>query len=168
MMQSLGPGGGGWYHFYVRCAYLVSTLQICKFCVDLHLLIPNMLLCRLQQIESQGVTWFVCFCFFQLCLYLTVWLAEDCHFAPNAPNVICGLTMTKTLQNVHIWRVKMPILEAKIPKFAKRCFRSMCPMTKIGIFCGPKLSNKIEISFFVPNVPKSHLGVSNDKHLLYV
>ena len=39
----------------------------------------------------QALLCFIYF-FFQLCLYLTVWLAEDCHFGPN---VICGPPMTK-------------------------------------------------------------------------
>ena len=63
---------------------MVSTLYICKF-------VHSVLVCN--TLNSMGITFLWVFSF-KLCLYHTVWLAEDCHFAPNAPKVICGSPMT--------------------------------------------------------------------------
>ena len=99
------------------------------------------------------------FCFFQLCLYLTVWLAEDYHFDPNAPNVICGFPMTKIYilggvvvstipilgvknaqiwggfheQNLYIWSVQNTHFESKNAKIChKMVLLQMPPKSHLG------------------------------------
>ena len=86
----------------------------------------------LQHIEIQRITFFG---FFQLFLYLTVWLAEDCHSAPNAPKRHLCVSHD---QNLHILGVK----NAKHCKNVKKCFLLQKP----------------------PKMAKSHFRVSNDQN----
>ena len=114
----------------------------------------------LQTIEIQCVTFFL---FFQLCLYLTVWLAEDCHFGPNAPQTSWAshdqnfskfaywggvYKMTKFAKkvllqmphlgvshdkNVHIWGVKNALI-------IKKNVCSKCPQKSFGGLSLPKFA----------------------------
>ena len=116
-------------------------------------------------LEIQGITFFF---FFQLCLYLTVWLAEDCHFTLNSPKRHSWVSHD---QNVHIWGVKNAQFWGKNTKSWKKCFvlnapKVICPMTNNLHFLWAKNPCKKTQTFcFVPNAPKNHLGMSNNQNL---
>ena len=89
---------------------------------------------------------------FHLCLCLTVWLAEDCHFAPNAPTSHLWVPHDHNLQNLHKLFLVPKILKAEInvtslfsPVPQKV---SWGPMTKICIFLVPKMPKSAEIFCF--------------------
>ena len=92
------------------------------------------------------------FFFSQLYLYFTVWLAEGCHFAPNAPKS-------------HLWDAH----DQNVHMFSQKCQKLQ--KTSTSFFCFQfRVKNawtaKPPTTFvFVPNAPKSHLGVSNDQTL---
>ena len=77
-----------------------------------------------------------CFCF-QFCLYLTVWLAEDCHFLPQSPQSHLLVSHDQTL---HISGAKNAN-KLYCPKSESHWVDGgggVSPLTKISIFLGPK------------------------------
>ena len=98
------------YHFYLRCTYLVSTLQICKLCVSLHLLIPN--ICY-SAILSQMPPKVIC-------------------GSPKMDKI--GIFGRSKLL---FWGSKMTKFAKQL--FCSKCPQK-CPLTKTCIICGLKLT----------------------------
>ena len=72
----------------------------------------------LQHTEIKGVTFFS-----QLCLYLTVWLAGDYHFAPKSRRLWASHD-----QNLYIFRVKNANIYMQ-----KICFVPNSPQSHSGV-----------------------------------
>ena len=89
----------------------------------------------LQHIEISGISFFS---FFQLCLYLTVWLVEDYNFGQNEPQMSF---VVLPLPNFTNWgQSKMAILGSKMSQFANICFCSKYPKTSFGGLPFPKFA----------------------------
>ena len=107
-------------HNYERQSSMCCLFPLCKYVKSKY---PIFVLQTFRVKYRVLLCWRFLFSFciffsFQLCIYLTVWLAEDCHFGPNAPKRhlwvshdhnftnLLGVSHDQNVQDLYIWGQK--------------------------------------------------------------